>query len=318
MPSFGESLRRERELRQIPLREVAESTKINIRYLDALERNEFRHLPGGVFNKGFIRAYAQFIGIDPEAMVTSYLEEVKRQEESASQHENELARKRAGAAGAPARTRTEKTFSIPSRRLRAPLVAVLTALAALVLAGAAYVILKGVPSGLWRRGTRPAAETAAVDGPSADVSPTVAAPENAPATPGPAKRDDPSDRAGSTSAEGTATPSSPPSAPAPESNVSPAPSAPEPVWFDARIVLLRPADGSVACSESEATSLRSLPAPTILDLRCRGWVLIDTDDAGAIQLGIDGSAPQPVGADNIPVRRTYSPPRSAGGEEPVR
>lgn len=80
MSSFGETLKRERELRQISLREIAEATKINLRYLDALERDDFRHLPGGVFNKGFVRAYAQFIGIDPETMVTAYLEEDGRQQ----------------------------------------------------------------------------------------------------------------------------------------------------------------------------------------------------------------------------------------------
>jgi len=80
MSSFGETLRRERELRQISLREIAEATKINLRYLDALERDDFRHLPGGVFNKGFVRAYAQFIGVDPETMVMAYLEEDGRQQ----------------------------------------------------------------------------------------------------------------------------------------------------------------------------------------------------------------------------------------------
>src|SRR4030095_422268 len=84
MSSFGESLRRERELRQISLREISEATKINLRYLDALERDDFRHLPGGVFNKGFVRAYAQFIGIDPETMVTAYREEDGRQQSRAA------------------------------------------------------------------------------------------------------------------------------------------------------------------------------------------------------------------------------------------
>lgn len=84
MSSFGETLKRERELRQISLREIAEATKINLRYLDALERDDFRHLPGGVFNKGFVRAYAQFIGIDPETMVTAYLDEENRQLSRAS------------------------------------------------------------------------------------------------------------------------------------------------------------------------------------------------------------------------------------------
>jgi len=93
MSSFGETLRRERELRQISLREISEATKINLRYLDALERDDFRHLPGGVFNKGFVRAYAQFIGIDPETMVTAYLEEEGRQQARAS---------RVGGAPAPA------------------------------------------------------------------------------------------------------------------------------------------------------------------------------------------------------------------------
>ena len=80
MSTFGETLRRERELRQISLREISEATKINLRYLDSLERDDFRHLPGGVFNKGFVRAFAQFIGIDPEAMVMAYLDEERSQE----------------------------------------------------------------------------------------------------------------------------------------------------------------------------------------------------------------------------------------------
>lgn len=80
MSSFGEELKRERELRQITLREISEATKISLRYLDALERNDFRHLPGGVFNKGFVRAYAEYIGVDPEAMVNAYLLEQQGQE----------------------------------------------------------------------------------------------------------------------------------------------------------------------------------------------------------------------------------------------
>lgn len=71
--TFGETLKRERELREISLREISTATKINIRYLEALEQNRFEALPGGLFNKGFIRAYARFIGIDGEAMVNSYL-----------------------------------------------------------------------------------------------------------------------------------------------------------------------------------------------------------------------------------------------------
>lgn len=79
MPSFGEELRRARELRKITLREISEATKISLRYLQALERNDFEHLPGGVFNKGFVRAYCEFIGVDTEAMVDAYLFEERTQ-----------------------------------------------------------------------------------------------------------------------------------------------------------------------------------------------------------------------------------------------
>jgi hypothetical protein len=76
MASFGDILKRERELREISLREISDATKINIRYLEALEQNRFEILPGGLFNKGFIRAYAVYIGLDGEDMVNAYLDEI--------------------------------------------------------------------------------------------------------------------------------------------------------------------------------------------------------------------------------------------------
>ena len=77
--SFGDEIRRERELREISLREVAQATKINLRYLEAMERNDFSYLPGGLFNRSFVRAYCQHIGVDPEAMVNAYLLEEQSQ-----------------------------------------------------------------------------------------------------------------------------------------------------------------------------------------------------------------------------------------------
>jgi len=79
MASFGEMLRRERELRRISLREVSETTKINIRYLEALERNEFDYLPGGAFTRGFIRAYARCIGVDDGKMLDAFRYELQQQ-----------------------------------------------------------------------------------------------------------------------------------------------------------------------------------------------------------------------------------------------
>jgi len=70
---FGEKLRRERELRGITLEEVAIATKIGTRNLRALEEEKFSQLPGGIFNKGFVRAYSRYVGIDEEQAVSDYV-----------------------------------------------------------------------------------------------------------------------------------------------------------------------------------------------------------------------------------------------------
>lgn len=72
MGAFGDRLRREREMRGITLDEITESTKISRRHLEALETEHFDQLPGGVFNKGFVRAYARFLGIDEDQAVADY------------------------------------------------------------------------------------------------------------------------------------------------------------------------------------------------------------------------------------------------------
>ena len=84
---FGEKLRRERELRGITLEEVAIATKIGTRNLRALEEEKFGQLPGGVFNKGFVRAYARYVGIDEEQAVSDYLAANAANKESASSDE---------------------------------------------------------------------------------------------------------------------------------------------------------------------------------------------------------------------------------------
>lgn len=73
MGTFGERLQREREMRGITLEEISESTKISTRSLEALEHEEFDKLPGGIFNKGFVRAYARFVGIDEEQAVADFI-----------------------------------------------------------------------------------------------------------------------------------------------------------------------------------------------------------------------------------------------------
>ena len=60
-------------MRGISLDEIATATKISSRNLRALEEEKFKQLPGGIFNKGFVRAYAKFLGIDEDQMVAEYV-----------------------------------------------------------------------------------------------------------------------------------------------------------------------------------------------------------------------------------------------------
>jgi cytoskeleton protein RodZ len=73
---FGEELHRERVAREISLEEISSATKISIRLLTALEQSDLSRLPAPVFTRGFIRSYAQYIGIDPEEKVCAYLADV--------------------------------------------------------------------------------------------------------------------------------------------------------------------------------------------------------------------------------------------------
>lgn len=73
MGTFGERLQREREMRGITLEEIAEATKIGTRSLRALEQQDFDKLPGGIFNKGFVRAYSKYLGIDEDEAVADYV-----------------------------------------------------------------------------------------------------------------------------------------------------------------------------------------------------------------------------------------------------
>ncbi|HEU4887603.1 MAG TPA: helix-turn-helix domain-containing protein [Thermoanaerobaculia bacterium] len=72
LASFGEELRREREIRGISLKEIADATKISKRFLDALERNDHRTLPAPVFTRGFVREYSRYVGLNAEEMVNRY------------------------------------------------------------------------------------------------------------------------------------------------------------------------------------------------------------------------------------------------------
>lgn len=74
MSEFGLQLKQARERRGISLRQIASATKISTGALEALERGDFSRLPGGIFSRAFVRAYAIEVGLDPEETVRQYTE----------------------------------------------------------------------------------------------------------------------------------------------------------------------------------------------------------------------------------------------------
>lgn len=131
MGAFGDRLRREREMRGITLDEITESTKISRRHLEALENERFDQLPGGVFAKGFVRAYAHFLGIDEDQAVADYSAASNEQPEPEDKF--------------PLEIHEEPNRELNPRRSRAPLVFALAALVG-VLVGY-FFWLKSRPHG---------------------------------------------------------------------------------------------------------------------------------------------------------------------------
>jgi cytoskeleton protein RodZ len=70
----GDQLRQARERQGLTLSELARRTKISVIALRAIERNDFDELPGGIFTRGFLRAYAREVGCDAEEIVCRYRE----------------------------------------------------------------------------------------------------------------------------------------------------------------------------------------------------------------------------------------------------
>ena len=73
MESLGARFKQERERKGMTLDDVALSTKIGVRMLQSLEEDRYDRLPGGIFNKGFVRAYARHLGLNEEQALADYM-----------------------------------------------------------------------------------------------------------------------------------------------------------------------------------------------------------------------------------------------------
>ena len=124
MAEFGALLKQAREDRGLSLRQIASSTKISMVALEALERDDFSRLPGGIFSRAFVRAYALEVGLEPDQTVATFIEEYDK---AASTRAQRVTR--------PEVTADDRAFLERQRRAARILRAVLIALV-LIVAGA--------------------------------------------------------------------------------------------------------------------------------------------------------------------------------------
>ena len=84
--TVGARLREAREKRGVSLRQLANSTRISVMSLEALERSDLSRLPGGIFTRAFIRAYAEEVGLDPDRTIQDFIAELPPEAATATAH----------------------------------------------------------------------------------------------------------------------------------------------------------------------------------------------------------------------------------------
>jgi cytoskeletal protein RodZ len=158
MSDLGARLKHARVAKGVSLRDIEKATKISVPALEALERNDYSRLPGGIFSRAFVRAYALAVGLDPEAAVHEFLTEFAR-------HEKEEAER---SAKKPEITADDRDFVERQRKALRTLRLVLVGAALIALAAVAYVVFVW-----WPRANAPAATSAPRTLLAAPASPVV-------------------------------------------------------------------------------------------------------------------------------------------------
>ncbi len=91
MEHFGEALRCERQRRSVSLEDIAQTTKVTVRSLQALESDAFDQLPGGILSKGIVRSYVRFLGLDESEWVDRFLDASGQRNPSAASSDKDWA-----------------------------------------------------------------------------------------------------------------------------------------------------------------------------------------------------------------------------------
>jgi len=297
MGAFGDRLRREREMRGITLDEITESTKISRRHLEALESEHFEQLPGGVFNKGFVRAYARFLGIDEDQAVADYSAASNEQPEP----ENKF----------PLEIHEEPKRELNPRRSKVPLVFALAALVGVL-----------VGYGFWMKSKQHA---------SATVEPRPAAPASAvtePKAQAPAPQPEISSSAEPAKTSTDSAPSKPATKPVPQEvaheteavqpssghtstaagDVSADPSPSSAVKENALFVQIKAKEDSWVSIVADGKSVmqRVLTADKQKKIKAGKSVILRTGNAGGIEVSFNGRPLGALGNENEPRTLTFN------------
>lgn len=121
MSGIGEQLRKAREAKGLSISDIEKATKIQSRYLEAIENNDFDKLPGDFYVRAFIRQYAQIVGLDGKELLNQYqgevANEVSQPEEIPAQEVHEGAHEEAAAPVEPAENKPARiSASRPAKR----------------------------------------------------------------------------------------------------------------------------------------------------------------------------------------------------------
>ena len=156
---YGDNLREARERRGLSLRQIANATKISMMTLEALERNDMKRLPGGIFTRAFVRSYALEVGLDPDQAIEEFMGQLPH--DSATQ-------------GHPATIQIEDHESVESDRRMASTFLRLILISVPIAVFVIYFAIHGrrteapAPAPATHKQAAPAPEAPAVDTPSAD------------------------------------------------------------------------------------------------------------------------------------------------------
>ncbi len=245
MSAFGENLRREREMRGVSLDEISFATKISLRFLEAIEREDFSKLPGGIFSRSFIRTYARYLGLDEDRVVAEF------QLAAQPQTDFDLHRMAAG----------NSRFGRPGERTT-----LIATVVAVVLLASGYLLF---------RYTRRAAEAPAPPSPAPIVISKPATPS--PTPPAPTSLD--ATAAGDHPVAGLA--AVPPVAPG---TVSTAPGT-SPNQQDRPVAGLNPAAAPIPPTNSQQEITPAAGADMVLQIAAteRAWVAVDADGKTVFQ-----------------------------------